>query len=117
GSTSDRVADSAVCCSLSWWCSGAGADRLLSAVCLCCLVAGVVVSYAKARAEGLGMTCNVGIAERSERLVLVFAGTALVGFGAPDVVLTVLLWVLVAVSTVTVGQRAAEVRRQAALVP
>jgi CDP-diacylglycerol--glycerol-3-phosphate 3-phosphatidyltransferase len=116
-STSDRVADSAVFCSLSWWFSGGGDDRLLSAVCLYCLVAGVVVSYAKARAEGLGMSCNVGIAERSERLVLVFAGTALVGFGAPDVVLTVLLWVLVAVSTVTVGQRAAEVRRQAALVP
>lgn len=115
-STCDRVADSAVFCSLTWWFSGAGDDRLLSAVCLYCLVAGVVVSYAKARAEGLGMTCNVGLAERSERLVLAFAGTALVGFGAPDVVLTVLLWLLAVVSTITVGQRAVEVRRQAALV-
>ncbi len=116
-STSDRVADSAVFCSLTWWFTGGGNDRLLAAVCLYCLVSGVVVSYAKARAEGLGMTCNVGLAERSERLVLAFAGTALVGFGAPDVVLTVLLWLLAVVSTITVGQRALEVRRQAALVP
>ena len=80
-------------------------------------MSGVVVSYEKARAEGLGMTCNVGIAERSDRLVLAFAGTALVGLGAPDVVLPVLLWVLAVVSTVTVVQRALEVRRQAVLHP
>jgi CDP-diacylglycerol--glycerol-3-phosphate 3-phosphatidyltransferase len=113
-STCDRVADAAVFCALAWWFSGEGDDRLLAAVALYCLVSGVVVSYEKARAEGLGMRCDVGIAERPERLVLVFAGTALVGFGAPDVVLTVLLWVLAAVTTVTVGQRAVEVRRQAA---
>ncbi len=112
-STSDRVADAAVFCALAWWYTGAGDDRLLAGVALYCLVAGVVVSYAKARAEGLGLTCDVGIAERSERMTLVFAGTALVGFGAPAVVLAVFLWVLAALTTVTVGQRAAEVRRQA----
>ena len=114
-STCDRVADAAVFCALAWWFLGRGDDRVLAAVALYCLVSGVVVSYAKARAEGLGLRCDVGIAERAERLVLVFAGTALVGFGAPDAVLAVLLWVLAAVTTVTVGQRAAEVRRQAAL--
>ena len=114
-STCDRVADAAVFCSLAWWFTGGGDDRLLAGVALYCLVSGVVVSYEKARAEGLGLSCDVGIAERSERLVLVFAGTALVGFGAPDVVLAVLLWLLAVVTTVTVGQRAAEVRRQAAL--
>jgi CDP-diacylglycerol--glycerol-3-phosphate 3-phosphatidyltransferase len=112
-STCDRVADAAVFCSLAWWFDGAGDDRLLAAVSLYCLVSGVVVSYEKARAEGLGMRCDVGIAERSERLVLAFAGTALVGLGAPDLCLTVLLWVLAAVTTVTVVQRAVEVRRQA----
>ncbi len=35
---------------------------------LFCLVVGVLVSYAKARAEGLGIPCDVGIAERTERL-------------------------------------------------
>ena len=115
-STCDRVADGAVFAALAWWFSGGGEDRLLAAVALFCLVSGAVVSYEKARAEGLGMPCDVGLAERAERLVLALAGTFLVGLGAPDVVLAGLLWVLAAATAVTVGQRALEVRRQAALV-
>jgi len=114
-STCDRVADGSVFVALAWWFSGGGGDRLLSAVCLFCLVSGTVVSYEKARAEGLGLRCDVGLAERAERLVLALAGTALVGLGAPDVVLAVLLWLLAAATAVTVAQRAVEVRRQAAL--
>ena len=115
-STCDRVADSAVFVALAWWFLTGGEDRLLAAVTLFCLVSGAVVSYEKARAEGLGMRCDVGLAERAERMVLVLLGTFLVGLGAPDVVLTVLLWVLAAATAVTVAQRALEVRRQAALV-
>ena len=115
-STCDRVADGAVFAALAWWFSGGGEDRLLAAVALFCLVSCAVVSYEKARAEGLGMPCDVGLAERAERLVLALAGTFLVGLGAPDVVLAGLLWVLAAATAVTVGQRALEVRRQAALV-
>lgn len=114
-STCDRVADAAVFSALAWWFTGGGDDRVLAAVALYCLVSGTVVSYEKARAEGLGMTCDVGIAERSERLVLVFAGTGLVGLGAPVAALSLLLWVLAGVTTVTVWQRAVEVRRQAAV--
>ena len=51
------------------------------AAALVCLAAGQVVSYVKARAEGLGMTCNVGIAERTERLLIVGVGGLLTGFG------------------------------------
>ena len=112
-STCDRAADSAIFGALAVWLSGGGHDRLLAGVALFCLVAGGVVSYAKARAEGLGMTCDVGIAERAERLILVLAGTGLVGVGAPVVVLAVALWLLAAASAVTVVQRTREVRRQA----
>ncbi len=115
-STCDRVADGAVFAALAWWFSGGGDDRVLAAVSLFCLVAGTVVSYEKARAEGLGLRCDVGLAERAERLVLALVGTGLVALGAPDVVLAVLLWVLAAATAVTVAQRALEVRRQAALV-
>ena len=52
---------------------------------------GFVVSYAKARAEGLGMTANVGIAERAERLVAVLAATGFVGWFLPEIVLGVVL--------------------------
>ncbi|MBA9005098.1 phosphatidylinositol phosphate synthase [Thermomonospora cellulosilytica] len=110
-STSDRVADAAIFAGLM-----AGlldADRRpLAYVALYCLVAGVVVSYAKARAEGLGYTCDVGIAERSERLIIVLVAAGLDGLGVPYV-LAGALWLLAALSTFTVGQRFLAVRRQA----
>ena len=111
-STLDRIADASVFSALVLWYAGDGDDTLLLAVSLFCLVAGVVTSYAKARAEGLGMTCNVGIAERAERLILVLAGVILAGMGL-DVALPVLLWVLAVASAITVGQRLVEVHRQA----
>jgi CDP-diacylglycerol--glycerol-3-phosphate 3-phosphatidyltransferase len=111
-STLDRIADASVFSALVLWYAGDGDDTVLLAVALFCLVAGVVTSYAKARAEGLGMTCNVGIAERAERLILVLAGVILAGMGL-DVALPVLLWVLAVASAITVGQRLVEVHRQA----
>ena len=41
------------------------------------------MSYVKARAEGLGTTANVGIAERPERMLLTFVVTGLWGLGVP----------------------------------
>ena len=111
-STCDRVADAAIFSGLALWYAGDGDSTPLLALSLFCLVSGTVVSYAKARAEGLGLRCDVGLAERAERLILVLAGTALAGFGL-DVALVVLLWVLAAASAVTVVQRLLEVRRQA----
>lgn len=111
-STLDRIADAAVFSALVLWYAGGGDDTVMLSVALFCLVAGVVTSYAKARAEGLGLTCNVGIAERAERLILVLAGVILAGMGV-DVALPVLLWVLAVASAVTVGQRLVEVHRQA----
>jgi CDP-diacylglycerol--glycerol-3-phosphate 3-phosphatidyltransferase len=113
-SSCDRVADGAIFGSLVLWFAGEGDDVLL-AVTLFVLVCSQVVSYEKARAEGLGMTCNVGIAERPERLILVLAATGLVGLGVPDVLLAVALWVLAVLSAITVGQRLREVHRQAGL--
>jgi CDP-diacylglycerol--glycerol-3-phosphate 3-phosphatidyltransferase len=113
-STCDRVADAAIFSGLVLWFTGAGEDRLLAAVALFCLVSGSLVSYAKARAEGLGLRCDVGLAERAERLILVLLGTLLAGLGL-DVALPVALWLLAAASAITVVQRLLEVRRQAAL--
>lgn len=111
-STCDRVADGAIFGGLLLWYSGGGDSAVLAAVTLFCLVAGSVVSYAKARAEGLGLRCDVGLAERAERLILVLLGTLLAGLGL-GAALPVLLWVLALATAVTVGQRLLEVRRQA----
>ena len=85
----------------------------MAGLALACLILGLVVSYARARAEGLGMTANVGIAERAERLVAVLAATGLVGLGVPEVLLTVVLALLAVASLITVAQRMLTVRRQA----
>lgn len=109
----DRLGDAAVFGGLLLWYAGDGDDLLMVSLALACLVFGSVTSYAKARAEGLGMTANVGIAERTERLVAVLVTTGLVGLGLPEVVLTVVLALLALASAWTVLQRMREVRRQA----
>jgi CDP-diacylglycerol--glycerol-3-phosphate 3-phosphatidyltransferase len=111
-STLDRVGDAAVFGSLVLWFSGNGEDPVLGAVALYCLAAGSVVPYAKARAEGLGMRADVGVAERADRLVLILVTTGLSGLGVPFVQ-EAALWLLAAASTVTVFQRMIVVRRQA----
>lgn len=112
-STLDRVGDSAVFGGLVLWYAGDGGTPYLAALALACLILGSVVSYSKARAEGLGMTANVGIAERADRLVAVLIATGLVGLGVPEVALTVVLSLLALASLITVIQRMLEVRRQA----
>ncbi|MET4003768.1 CDP-diacylglycerol--glycerol-3-phosphate 3-phosphatidyltransferase [Arthrobacter sp. UYCu511] len=112
-STLDRVGDGAVFAGIVIWFYTGGNNHFIAAMALTCLVLGSIVSYAKARAEGLGMTANVGIAERSDRLVVVLVATGLVGLGIPEAVLAVVLVLLAIASLVTVFQRIGTVRRQA----
>ena len=112
-SVGDRAADVAIFGALVWWFSGEGDNRLLVLLALLCLVLGVLTSYIKARAEGVGLSCDVGVVERTERLILVLVGTGFSGLGIPYAV-HVALWALLAGSAVTVGQRLVAVRRAAA---
>jgi CDP-diacylglycerol--glycerol-3-phosphate 3-phosphatidyltransferase len=111
-SSCDRIADAAVFGSLAWWFAQHDHPQLLAAA-LLCLVLGSLTSYIRARAEGMGMTASVGIAERAERLIIVLIGTGLTGwpFRVPYVQ-AIALWLLVAASTITVAQRFATVWRQ-----
>lgn len=111
-STLDRLGDAAVFGGLALWFAGGGHSFTLACVALYDLVMGSVTSYAKARAESLGMTADVGIAERADRLVAVLVAAGLSGLGVP-VVLPLVLWLLAVASTVTVVQRMVAVRRQA----
>ncbi|WP_328348543.1 phosphatidylinositol phosphate synthase [Micromonospora sp. NBC_00421] len=113
-SSMDRVADSAVFGAVAYWLATEG-DHSGVAAALICLAVGGLVSYVKARAEGLGMTGNVGVAERTERLLIVGVGGLLTGLGVGPA-LEISLWLLAAVSIFTVGQRVAHVYRQAQLV-
>jgi len=109
-STMDRVADGSVFAAVTYWLATQGRHWGVVAA-LICLVSGQIVSYAKARAEGLGMTANVGLAERAERLILLGLGGMVEGLGV-RYGLDVALWLLAALSLVTIGQRIATVYRQ-----
>ena len=112
-STMDRFGDGAIFAGLVLWFTAGGDDRLTAVLALACLVLGSIVPYARARAEGLGMTASGGIAERADRLALVLVATFAVGVGAPTVVLTVVLGLLALASAVTIVQRMSKVHRQA----
>ncbi|PFG37940.1 CDP-diacylglycerol--glycerol-3-phosphate 3-phosphatidyltransferase [Georgenia soli] len=107
-STMDRFADAAIFSGVAVWALrhlDGTLGNLTAGLALVCLVLGAVVPYAKARAESLGMTANVGLAERADRVVVVLAAVLLVGLGLPAPVLTVALGLLALASAWTVLQR------------
>lgn len=108
-STLDRIGDAAVFAGLAIWLARSH-QPVLAVVALYCLVAGNMVSYARARAEGVGVRADVGVAERSERLVVVLVAAGLTGLGVPFV-LAIGLWLVAAGSTVTFFQRLLVVRK------
>lgn len=110
-SSMDRVSDGAIFGSVAFWFASQGRLRECTAAMLC-LLTGQVVSYVKARAEGLGMTANVGLAERTERLILVGIGGLLFGFDVKYGMESA-LWLLVLLSVITIWQRMSHVYRQA----
>jgi CDP-diacylglycerol---glycerol-3-phosphate 3-phosphatidyltransferase len=112
-STLDRFADAAIFAGLVLWYFGEGDFEPAAVLALTCLILGSIVPYARARAEGLGMTASGGIAERADRLFAVLIASALVGMGLSDVVLVVVLALLALASAVTVVQRMTMVHRQA----
>lgn len=112
-STLDRIADGALFAGVAIWFFTGGDNNAIAVAALACLVLGMVVSYARAKAESLGYTANVGIAERAERLVSVLVVTGLTGLGLPEAVLLAVLILLALASVVTVVQRILAVREQA----
>ena len=108
--TLDRVADGAIFGSLVVWAALNGQPWLVAGG-VTALVTGQVTSYAKARAEAVGATANVGIAERAERNMGVLLAVLLTGLGVP-LVLAVALWLLAGLGLVTIVQRIMVVRTQ-----
>ena len=108
-STLDRLSDAAIFAGLLVWLIGGGRDEVLAWLALFCMISGFGVSYIKARAEGLGANCDVGIAERTERLIIILVATGLHGLGVPYALATG-LWLLAFLSAITIVQRLVETR-------
>ena len=71
----------------------------------------ITVSYVRARAESQGAECNIGIAERAVRMIILMAG-AIIGYFAGDIYFTYVIYLLVILSYFTVAQRIVHVWRQ-----
>ncbi len=112
-STLDRLGDAAIFGGLVLYFAGPGESLPLASLALYCLVMGSVTSYARARAESLGMEARGGIAERADRLVAILVMTGLSAIFDVPVLIPLTLAVLALASTVTVVQRVLTVRSQA----
>lgn len=94
----DRYSDAFIFLSVAWLLSGKG-DHTGALLSIGTMVGALLVSYARARGEGLGINSQAGLMERPERLILlIFA--ALTGWFTP------VLWIMFVLTHVTVIQRA-----------
>lgn len=100
----DRFSDAFIFSSIALHLYMAG-DTLHAVISIASLFGAFGVSYARARAEGLGYECNTGIMERPERILLLAAGCIL------NKVLVIVLWMILVGSYVTVIQRITYVRK------
>jgi CDP-diacylglycerol--glycerol-3-phosphate 3-phosphatidyltransferase len=81
------------------------------------ILSSLLVSYARARAEGLGMDCKVGIAQRAERIVALGVTSLVVGAGPHALLLEAIVALLALASIITVVQRFVYVHRHADVAP
>ena len=88
-------------------------DRLYLVLALICLAMGSVTSYARSKGEQLGFNAKTGLAERPDRLVGLLVPTFFGDLLDLPILYEVALWLIAALSTITVVQRILLVRRQA----
>jgi CDP-diacylglycerol--glycerol-3-phosphate 3-phosphatidyltransferase len=85
-------------------------------LCMIAILGSVLVSYARARAEGLGIDCKVGIAQRAERVLGLGLASVVFGAGRHALLLEAIVALLAVASIITVVQRFVYVHRYAGLV-
>jgi CDP-diacylglycerol--glycerol-3-phosphate 3-phosphatidyltransferase len=74
-------------------------------LCMIAILGSVLVSYARARAEGLGIDCKVGIAQRAERVLGLGLASLVFGAGRHALLLEAIVALLAVASIITVVQR------------
>jgi CDP-diacylglycerol--glycerol-3-phosphate 3-phosphatidyltransferase len=106
-STIDRITDSAI--TIAILIPLIAADDKLSYLGLVTLVTGLLIPYIRAKAESFGIDCSVGIAERTERLIIILTAVGFEGLNVPYA-LAIGLWLLAILGVITVVQRFKVVR-------
>src|SRR4030042_3770490 len=93
----DRYSDAFLFLAIAWYLAGKG-NHTGAFISLGTLVGAFLISYARARAEGIGESCHTGIMERPERIILLIFAT-LTGWIMP------VLWIMLVLTHITVFQR------------
>ena len=101
-STCDRITDSAILGAVAVYCIIE--DLRIAPVVIASIVTGFLVSYIRAKPESYGIAWTVGIAERTERIVIALTVIGFEGLGVPYA-LTAGMWLLFIVGLITVLQR------------
>lgn len=101
-STIDRITDSAIIIGILI--PLIASEDSLVPVALVTLVTGLLIPYIRAKAESFNIQCAVGIAERTERLIILLTSIGLHGLGLPYA-LAIGIWLLAALGVTTVIQR------------
>lgn len=114
-STLDRIGESALFAGIAIYFLRGGVPAALAVVAVfaavAALAAGLIVSYARARAEGLGLECKVGLAQRAERILGLGAPTMFFGAGPDGKLLLAIVALLALMAAATVVQRMMHVYR------
>lgn len=80
-------------------------DVAMVYVILMALGGSLMVSYTRARAEGLGLDCKVGLMQRAERVVLLGLGSAIFGLAWDGLVLDLIIIIVAVFTNLTAIQR------------
>ena len=72
----------------------------------------ITVSYVRARAESQGVECNIGIAERAVRMIILMIGALIAAIFSSNIIFTYFIYILVILSYITVAQRVLHVWKQ-----
>jgi CDP-diacylglycerol--glycerol-3-phosphate 3-phosphatidyltransferase len=112
-STLDRIEEGLVLTAVAWYFADQG-DAVPAAACVIAVLGSLMVSYARARAEALGVECKVGLATRPVRVVVLSIGLV---FGAGDLIsdvdlLPASIYAIAGLTAFTVAQRVWHVRAE-----
>jgi len=108
-SSLDRAAEAVIYAGIVYSAAVLGDIQIGTAAALA-LGIGSLVSYVRARGEGLGVSAHGGIAQRAERAVLLILGLLVAGLTSETSYLLYALIIIVALSVVTVLQRIVFIR-------
>ena len=106
----DRVTDSLLFGGVAWY-FASNESAHMAILPLAVAAMSSVISYERAKAESLGLQAKGGLMERAERIILLCIGLLF------PVILVAVMWIMLALVSLTAVQRFVKVWKQAAVAP